>query len=549
MPRLAPLSRAFLVAMVSVAPAAGAQRPQPSGAAEWLRGGTCYEIFVRSFNDSNGDGVGDLPGLIAKLDYINDGDARSRRDLGARCIWLMPISPSPSYHGYDVTDYYSVNPEYGTNDDFRRLMTEAHKRGIRVIIDMVLNHSSSEHPYFKQAALNPASPYRDWYTWLPKDPNIKNSWGASNWHQSPHGGDYYFGFFWSGMPDLNVQNRGVVEESKRIATFWLNEMGADGFRLDAIKHLVEGDSGRIVEHMPGTHIFLREYGAHIRKIKPTAFTIGEVFGDSVGTLLKYYPDQLDSHFAFEASDNILKTVVSGSAKALLPPMLRLQRELPSDRFSAFLRNHDQTRTLTFLKGDKARARLAVTLLLTLPGVPFIYYGEELGMTGDKPDPRLRTPMQWTRGKNVGFTTGVPWEPLAPDSLTANVEALDGEPRSLLNLHRQLIHLRAENRALADGQLVALTAADSAVAAYVRRDGNRAVLVVANLGATPLRGVALSSAEMILPAGRYAITNLLNSRGAGTVRIGANGRLSSFVAVPTLAPLEAHVFELAAAGAP
>ena len=530
------------VVLFSFSSPAIAQHVAPSGAAEWIRGATCYEVFVRSFHDSDGDGVGDLNGLIAKLDYINDGNQQSRRDLGARCIWLMPIAASPSYHGYDVTDYYRVNPEYGTNADFKRLMTEAHRRGIRVLIDMVLNHSSSEHPYFKRAALDPASPYRDWYTWLPKDPGIKNSWGANNWHRSPYGEDYYFGFFWSGMPDLNVQNPEVVAEMKKIATFWLEEMGVDGFRLDAIKHLVEADSGRIVEHQPGTHVFLREYGAHVRRVRRDAFTIGEVW-DSIGAMLPYYPDQLDSHFAFEMADAILTAVNSGSAKGLLPPALRLQRELPADRFSPFLRNHDQTRTMTFLKGNVARAKLASTLLLTLPGVPFIYYGEELGMTGDKPDPRLRTPMHWTRDRAAGFTRGEPWEPLQPDSLTANVEAQDGDAQSLLTLHRTLIHLRTDHPALGSGRLIAVSATDTAIAAFVRRAGNRAILVLANLGTTPVRTVTLTSTDEILPPGDYVLTDLLADRASGSVRLGAGGRLRGAAPVATLAPLSAHVFEL------
>ncbi|HEV2951548.1 MAG TPA: alpha-amylase family glycosyl hydrolase, partial [Actinomycetota bacterium] len=384
--------------------------PGPTGGAQpstsdpgWKRGAVCYEIFVRSFYDSDGDGVGDLNGLTQKLDYINDGTPSAQRDLGARCIWLMPVTASPSYHGYDVTDYYRVNPEYGTNDDFKRLMAEAHRRGIRVLVDMVLNHSSSEHPFFKHAALYPDSPYRDWYTWSPTHPGVKNPWGGDNWHRSPMRDEYYYGFFWSGMPDLNVESRAVVEETKKIATFWLEQMGVDGFRLDAIKHLVEADQGRRVEHLPGTHAFLREYAAHVRRVKPGAFTIGEVW-DSVGAMLPYYPDQLDAHFAFEASDAILTAVRTGSASKLLAPFVRLQRELPADRWSPFLRNHDQTRTMTELGGDTARARQAAVLLLTLPGLPFIYYGEEIGMTGNKPDPRLRTPMHWRRGPAAGFTS-------------------------------------------------------------------------------------------------------------------------------------------------
>lgn len=536
---------ALLALLAASAPVHAQQGPRPRvapAAASWTRGATCYEVFVRSFQDSDGDGVGDINGLIQKLDYINDGTPGAGRSLGARCIWLMPVSASPSYHGYDVTDYYRVNPAYGTNDDFKRLVAEAHRRGIRVLVDMVLNHSSSEHPAFKQAAVYPDSPYRDWYLFLPRHPGVKNPWGSDNWHRSPYRDEYYFGLFWSGMPDFNTESRAVREEHKRIATFWLREMGVDGFRLDAVKHLAEAEHGRVVEHLPATHDYLREYAAHVRSIAPEAYTVGEVW-DSVGAMLPYYPDQLDSYFAFEVADSIVGAARTGRARGLLAPVLRLQRELPANRWSPFLRNHDQTRTLTALGGDVARARLAATLLLTLPGFPFVYYGEEIGMSGDKPDPRLRTPMQWSRGPGAGFTRGTAWEPLQPDSLTVTVQAQDADPGSLLNLYRALIHLRASHPALADGELVPLTTGSDAVAAYLRRAGGRAALVLVNLGTAPLSGVALSSAEGALPAGRYAPEALLGGGRAAGLSVGSDGRVRGYVPLRALGPLEAHVFDL------
>jgi glycosidase len=531
---------ALSTALLSQPGSAAAQPVGAGGGSDWKRGAVCYEIFVRSFYDSDGDGHGDLNGVTQKLDYINDGTPAADRDLGARCIWLMPIVASPSYHGYDATDYYRVDPEYGTNDDFKRLVAEAHRRGIRVLVDMVLNHASSEHPYFKDALLNPASPYRDWFRWSASDPGITGPWGQPVWHHSPLREEYYYGIFWHGMPDLNYANPAVRDEAKRIARFWLDEMGADGFRLDAIPYLVE-EGGRLA-HTPGTHAFLRDYAAHVRTVAPGAFTVGEVW-DSVAAMLPYYPDQLDAHFAFAASDAILAAVQTGSADTLLPPFLTLQQALPAERWSPFLRNHDQTRTLTVLGGDIARARLAVTLLLTLPGLPFVYYGEEIGMTGDKPDPRLRTPMHWTRTPAAGFTTGVPWEPLQPDSFTANVEALAGDPGSLLHLHRRLIHLRGEHSALAAGELVPLSASSDAVAAYLRRNGDRAVLVVANLGNAPLNGVTLSSADRVLPAGNYAARDLLGGSGAGPLRVRQDGSIRGYVPLRSIGPLDIHVLDL------
>jgi alpha-amylase len=531
-------------AVVACAAPAAAQPNAP--APEWTRGATCYEIFVRSFYDGDGDGVGDIAGLIQKLDYINDGDPATQRDLGARCVWLMPVAASPSYHGYDVTNYYRVNPEYGSNDDFKRLVAEAHRRGIRVLVDMVLNHSSSEHPFFKHASLHPNSPYRGWYLWSPQHPGVRNPWGSDNWHKSPVRDEYYFGLFWSGMPDLNVENPAVVAEMKRIATFWLTEMGVDGFRLDAIKHLVEGGRGAQVENLPGTHVFLRDYAAHVRSVKPDAYTVGEVW-DSIGAILPYYPDQLTSHFMFELSDAIFTAVNNGSAQNLFRGWLRLQDTLPPHRYSPFLRNHDQQRTMTGLGGNVEKAKLAATLLLTLPGLPFLYYGEEIGMAADKPDPRLRTPMHWSRGPAAGFTRGMPWEPLQPDSMTANVEAQEGDPNSLLSLHRRLVHLRAAHPALATGRLVPLITGSGAVAAYLRREGERAVLVVANLGAAPATGVALASDPGALPAGRrYATADLLGAGPAAPITVGADGRVQGYVPVPTLGPLQVRVLDLSPA---
>jgi alpha-amylase len=532
--------RRIPLALLGSALLAGAPAAAQSQAADWTRGATCYEVFVRSFHDSNGDGVGDIPGLIQKLDYINDGDPDSQRDLGASCIWLMPIAESPSYHGYDVVDYYSVDREYGTNDDFKRLMREAHRRGIHVLVDMVLNHSSSEHPHFLEAARDPNSPRRDWYLWSAQHPGVRNPWGSDNWHRSPHRDEFYFGLFWSGMPDLNVENPEVVAEHKRIATWWLNEMGVDGFRLDAIKHLVEGGQGAQVEHLPGTHVYLRDYAAHITSVKPDAYTVGEVW-DSIGAIMPYYPDQLTSHFMFQLSDDVLTAARTGSAANLYRGYLRLQQEgLPPHRYAPFLRNHDQSRTMTVLEGDERKAKLAAALLLTLPGTPFLYYGEEIGIAGDKPDENLRTPMHWT--STGGFTTGTPWRAPQADWATRTVAAQDADPNSLLSLHRRLVHLRKANSALGAGRLIPLTASSDAVAAFVRRDGDEAVLVVANLGATPLSGVSISSGADALPAADGPGNNLLGGPDAARLSVGADGRIQGYVPFRTLAPMSVHVLE-------
>jgi alpha-amylase len=462
---------------------------------------TCYEVFVRSFYDSNGDGIGDLRGLTQKLDYISG--------LGADCVWLMPVAESPSYHGYDVTDYDRVEPDYGTNDDFKAFVAAAHQHHIRVLVDLVLNHTSSEHPWFQEALRDTAGPHRNWYRW--------STTPGNNWHKSPVRDEYYFGLFWSGMPDLNWENPAVMEEMKRVARYWLDSMHVDGFRLDAVRHLVE--VGNEVSNTPPTHQVLREFGQYVRSVAPQSYTIGEVW-DNTDVILTYYPDQLDAYFAFPISETLMDAVRTGKAGGLLSTVQQFARAQPEWRWAPFQRNHDQTRTMTALGNDTAGARLAATILLTLPGVPFVYYGEEIGMTGDKPDERLRTPMQWN-GSSRGFTSGKPWEAPQSDSLTANVAVEDRASNSLLKLYRWLIRLRANDKALREGELEPVATGSESVLAYLRKDGASQVLVVANLGKVP--------ATVSLP-GRFTLRSLLTP-----------GR--NRTALPRLAPRTAYIYEM------
>lgn len=522
---------ALLLLSTMVSARAKAQSATPSTSrpvAPWVQGATCYEVFVRSFRDSDGDGIGDLNGLIGALDYINDGNPRSTRSLGARCLWLMPIMETPGYHGYDVSDYYRVARAYGTNDDFRRLVAESHKRGIKVLVDMVLNHASSEYPPFQSALRDPASPYRSWFRFSPtRGPD--NRWGNNNWHRSPVRDEYYYGFFWRGMPDLNYENPDALDEMKKVASFWLNEMGADGFRLDAVRYLVE--EGATVEDTPRTHAVLRAYGAHVRQAKPGAFTIGEVF-DSTGTLLTYYPDQLDAYFAFEVADSLIAGVRRGDARGILAPVLRLQGALPAERWAPFLRNHDQPRTRTEFGGDWGKSRVAALLLLTLPGLPFVYYGEELGMTGPKPDELIRTPMAWSRAApHAGFTNGTPWQPLAADSREANVETQDSDAHSLLNLHRTLVRLRAATPALGRGALIPLATNNPAAVAFLRHDATGTVLVIVNVGPATLTAVRIASADDAPRFRRLAPRTLYGLSRGPTLRLDAGRRLTATAELP------------------
>ncbi|HEV8380092.1 MAG TPA: alpha-amylase family glycosyl hydrolase [Gemmatimonadales bacterium] len=464
----------------------------------------CYEVFVRSFYDSNGDGIGDLRGLTQKLDYISG--------LGVDCVWLMPVAESPSYHGYDVTDYYKIEPDYGTNDDFRAFVAAAHQHKIKVLVDLVLNHTSSEHPWFQEALRDSTAPHRGWYRW--------SATPGSNWHKSPLRDEYYFGLFWSGMPDLDYENPAVLEEMKHVARFWLDSMRVDGFRLDAVRHLVE--LGNEVSNTPGTHAVLRDFGQSVRRIAPRSYTIGEVW-DNSDVILTYYPDQLDAYFAFPISEALMEAVRTGKTGGLVPTVLQFQRAEPAWRWAPFQRNHDQTRTMTALGNETAGAKLAATILLTLPGVPFVYYGEEIGMTGDKPDERLRTPMQWN-GSSGGFTSGTPWETLQGDTLAANVAAEDRSRNSLLNLYRKLIHLRSTNRALREGPLEPIETGSESVLAYMRRRDSSLVLVLVNLGGATAPAPAIGHAQF---------------RWRDLLVKGSSGRAP----LPRLAPRRAYVYEL------
>jgi alpha-amylase len=458
----------------------------PGLATPWWRSGVCYEVFVRSFADADGDGVGDLRGLISRLDYINDGNPAGGKSLGANCIWLMPIDKSMSYHGYDVVDYYHVDPRYGTDDDFRNLVTEAHKRGIHVIVDFVPNHTGSQNPWFQAALRDPGSPYRDWYRWSKTLPVQKGPWGQEAWHKSPVRDEYYYGVFWHEMPDLNYENPAVRAEMQKVLTYWLKDMHADGFRFDAIPYLVE--DGNTLQHSRGTHDVLRLLGNTIRAEAPESFSVGEMSDESPEVMATYYPDQLDSYFAFAVARATMHAAETGDAKGFFTAVAQANARFPSGRWSPFLTNHDQLRVMTVL-GDPAKARVAASAMLMLPGMPFVYYGEEIGMVGPKPDELIRTPMQWSAAPNGGFTTGTPWEPLQADWKTKNVAAQDSSRQSLLNHYRKLIRLRNANADLRQGSLTFVPTNDTTgtIAAWVRtsRDlpflRDEVFLIVVNFG--------------------------------------------------------------------
>jgi alpha-amylase len=506
--------------------------------------GVFYEVFPRSFYDSDGDGSGDLPGLIEKLDYLNDGDPEAGTDLGVMGLWLMPVFASPSYHGYDVTDYYTVNPDYGTNEDLKHLIDQAHQRGMRVIVDLVLNHTSDQHPWFEDSASGPDAERREWYIWSETDPGYLGPWGEPVWH--PKNGAYYYGVFWSGMPDLNLENPEVTTELYEIARYWLEEVGFDGFRLDAARHYVEDGKDQV--HTSGTHAWLQGFNAFSKGVNPEALTVGEIWdmSDAVAT---YVGTDVDLAFEFTLAKAILTSVNEGSAAALASAMKEMQRLYPEGGYATFLTNHDQNRVMAQLGRDPDKAKLAATILLTLPGVPFVYYGEEIGMTGSKPDERIRTPMQWSAEPNAGFTAGEPWQPFEEDAdgrylyeqWNADVELADGE--SLLNHYRKLIAARNNHAALRGLGFQALESGAAKVYAYLRHVPDEAILVVVNFDDEATSEYALSLDDAPLVAGRYAAVDLLTGTGVAPLLVEADRAIGGYQPFPELAPQDAVVLQL------
>src|SRR6185436_1699444 len=329
-----------------------------------------YEIFVRSFRDSNGDGIGDLAGLTSKLDYLNDGDPATTTDLGITGIWLMPIAASPSYHGYDVTDYEAVEPDYGDRATLKAFLDAAHRRGIKVIVDFVINHTSSQHPWFKDALKG--GPHHDWYIWSEEDPHWPSVAGGNPWHFASNG-EWFYGAFWEGMPDLNLRNPAVTAEIDRIADVWLDDIGVDGFRIDAAKHLIEDDAQHQT-NTPETLAWLADFTDHVHAGHPEALIVDEVY--DISTLAgRYVPDSADLTFDFGLASAYISALQTGRAAPITTALGETLRDWPPNRQASFLTNHDQNRVMSQLNGDIPSARLAAFLLMTGPGIPFVYYGE------------------------------------------------------------------------------------------------------------------------------------------------------------------------------
>jgi glycosidase len=488
----------------------------------WWRDSIFYEIFVRSFYDTDGNGIGDFNGITQKLDYL--------QQLGINAIWLMPIHPSPSYHGYDVINYYAVNSQYGTMGDFKHLLQEAHKRGMHIIIDLVLNHTSSQHPWFVDSNSNVDSKYRDYYIWSDTDQ-------GSGWYQGQHG--FYFAIFCDCMPDLNYRNPAVTADMLKVTDYWLNTIGVDGFRVDAAKHLIEEGNNR--ENTPSTHEWYKKFFVAYKEQNPQAYTVGEVFGAG-SSVIKSYTNQLDQIFNFEMSSGFVNSVNGGSNSGMTSAIKFSLQDMPDFNFATFLTNHDQNRVMSVFNGNLGKAKAAATLLLTTPGTPFIYYGEEIGMQGVKPDEDIRLPMQWSAGMNAGFTTGTPWRAPAADYSQANVAAQDSDPDSLLNHYRQLIKLRKENPALEEGKVTLVDTGNTGIYAVMITSPAEKILVLVNLKGTAISDYQLSLKENLLSDGVMKPQTLFGTMDAIPVTVSA-GKFSGYKPTDELLPYASYVLRL------
>ncbi len=491
----------------------------------WYKDAVIYQLHIKSFLDADGDGIGDLSGLTRKLDYISS--------LGINTIWLMPFYPSPRRDdGYDISNYKDVSPEYGSVEDFQTFVNAAHARKIRVVIELVVNHTSDEHPWFQRARRARAgSPERDYYVWSDTDDKFAETriifvdTEKSNWSWDPVAKAYYWHRFYSHQPDLNYRNPEVVEELLSIMNFWLDK-GVDGFRLDAIPHLVEREHTDS-ENLPETHALLKHIRARLEERHPDVILLAEanLWQEEAR---EYFGDGDECHMAFHFP--LMPRMFMALAKQNARPIktiLRQTRSIPDEcQWAIFLRNHDELtlemvseaernflwetyaadkrarlnlgirrRLSPLMDQDRRRIELLHMLLFSLPGSPVLYYGDEIGM-GDNTDlgdrDGVRTPMQWSDDRNSGFSNAAPHKlalPVIDDPqfsyAAINVAAQDNDPHSLLNWIRQMLALRRRHRAFARGAMRFAKTDDDRVIAYLRTCGDEVILCAANLSSVSL----------------------------------------------------------------
>lgn len=431
-----------------------------------------YSVFVQSFYDSNNDGIGDLNGLTSKLEYL--------KDLGIGGLWLLPVHPSPTYHKYDVIDYRDIHQDYGTIEDYRNLVNKAHELDMLILLDLVVNHTSNQHPWFKKA-ISGNSEYRDYYVWSSKKEDFEKN--PYQWHQVRNqnkknkDGEKYYGLFWWEMPDLNYDEPRVREEIIDIGKFWLKEVGVDGFRLDAAEHIYPPDQ------LDKTLDWWKEFQSNMEKVNPEVIIIGEVWGGSQKTS-PYLNSGFTAGFNFELSDSIRKSVLSGTNRGIIETVIGIQSNYrssnPDFEDATILTNHDMERIMTEVSRDHNKAATAASLLLTLPGNPFIYYGEEIGMLGEKPDEYIREPFLWNvEGKDEGQTH---WEiPYASSSKTVKPLIYQEDDRSsIYNHYKNLINLRNQNPALQRGSISKIETHNPGVIAFYRNTSEQEAIIIINL---------------------------------------------------------------------
>jgi alpha-glucosidase len=532
---------------------------------EWWRDGVIYQIYPRSFADSNGDGVGDLAGITARLDHLNDGTPAS---LGVDAIWLSPFYPSPmADFGYDVADYTDVDPLFGTLADFDRLLAAAHSRGIRVIIDLVPNHTSDQHPWFVESRSSRDNAKRDWYVWADSKPDGSppNNWMSAfpragrAWTFDQTTGQWYLHSFLPQQPDLNWWNPEVRRAIDEVMRFWLDR-GVDGFRIDVAHRMakdpelrdnplveLDGDDdltgqARAIrltqlgvdqlydEDWPEVHEILRRF-RHTLDAYEHRMAVGEVYLLDLRKLARYYGSGRDE---LHLAHNFVFVHQPWKPEAFRWVVDEYESLLPADAWPAyFLGNHDHPRVPSRYDeagNGAARARVAAMLVLTLRCTPFLYYGEEIGMTdGRIPPDRLvdvdgrdpeRTPMQWDCSPNAGFTTGEPWLPVAPGAQRVNVAAQRDDPNSMLSLYRRLVRYRRGSVALRRGSYRSLPDAPTGLFAYLREapeDGER-LLVALNLSGETVDWPSRSD----LPADGHLELSTDPSRQPGPVRLAGLG---------------------------
>ncbi len=466
-------------------------QPTPSALADGWQHGAFMEIFVRAYQDSDGDGIGDLRGLTSRLDYL--------QDLGVRGIWLMPITASADRdHGYATTDFRAIEPQYGTLADFDELIAQAHKRGIGVIMDYVINHSAAAHPLFVAARQDKASPWRDWFVWSHEMPLGWDIWGKNPWYHvaaAPwlHTGDvkdlpkpgegardFFFGTFGPHMPDFNLRHPAVVDYHVDSLRFWLNR-GLDGYRLDAVPHMVE-NSAKDWNDQPESRALTRKL-QDVVKAYPQRWTVCEATAEPA---IYASAEVCGAAFAFGFVHHYVE---AARGKAESVKVVAEYFSKAPHGLSTFVSNHDifaGRRLWDQLDGDVAKYKLAAAGYLLQPGTPFIYYGEEVGqpgLPGLKGDLPIRGPMSWTPDAcTAGFTSGAPFRAVAPQLATNNAQSQRQQPDSIHAFYKAMIGLRNQHASIARGSYVAATA-QGLVASWQRKFGPEHTLVAINYGAT------------------------------------------------------------------